>query len=183
MCFNIASKHSNLNPNEGVVVDVTEVSIAIGCDHAGLNLKKSIKEHFQDKGVIFTDFGVETAQSVDYPDIALVVAESVARGENKYGILICGTGIGMVMAANKVPGIRAALCHDIFTARAAREHNDANILAVGERVTGGGVACGIVETFLQTSFQGGRHERRIAKIKAIEEKYCRTVQGLNNKEK
>ncbi|MDD2554854.1 MAG: ribose 5-phosphate isomerase B [Syntrophaceticus sp.] len=156
----------------GVVVGVEGVSIAIGCDHAGLNLKKSIIEHFQDKGAIFTDFGVETAQSVDYPDIALVVAESVAGGESSYGILVCGTGIGMVMAANKVPGIRAALCHDTFTARAAREHNDANVLTLGERVTGPGLACEIVETWLDASFQGGRHEKRIAKIKAIEEKYC-----------
>ncbi len=135
------------------------ITIAIGSDHAGYRLKQEVKDYFRDQGIRFNDFGVDTPESVDYPDIALVVAESVARGENKYGILICGTGIGMVMAANKVPGIRAALCHDIFTARAAREHNDANILAVGERVTGGGVACGIVETFLQTSFQGGRHER------------------------
>lgn len=155
-----------------MVVDVPEVSIAIGCDHAGLNLKKSIKEHFQDKGVIFTDFGVETDHSVDYPDIALVVAESVASGACSHGILVCGTGIGMVMAANKVPGIRAALCHDTFTARAAREHNDANVLTLGERVTGSGLACEIVETWLKASFQGGRHEKRLAKIKAIEEKYC-----------
>lgn len=106
-------------------MEVAKVLIAIGCDHAGLNLKKGIKEYFKDKGVIFKDFGVETDQSVDYPDIALVVAESVASEESSHGILVCGTGIGMVMAANKVPGIRAALCHDTFTARAAKEHNDA----------------------------------------------------------
>lgn len=152
------------------VVEV--VSIAIGSDHAGCCLKKRIKEYFQDKGVDFTDFGVQTHESVDYPDIALVVAESVARGENRYGILVCGTGIGMVMAANKVPGIRAALCHDTFTARAAREHNDANVLTLGERVTGAGLACEIIETWLRASFQGGRHEKRIAKIRAIEERYC-----------
>lgn len=148
------------------------VSIAIGSDHAGCCLKKRIKEYFQDKRVDFTDFGVQTHESVDYPDIALVVAESVARGENRYGILVCGTGIGMVMAANKVPGIRAALCHDTFTARAAREHNDANVLTLGERVTGAGLACEIIETWLRASFQGGRHEKRIAKIRAIEERYC-----------
>jgi ribose 5-phosphate isomerase B len=121
-------------------VEVAKVLIAIGCDHAGLNLKKGIKEYFKDKGVIFKDFGVETDQSVDYPDIALVVAESVASEESSHGILVCGTGIGMVMAANKVPGIRAALCHDTFTARAAKEHNDANVLTLGERVTGPGLA-------------------------------------------
>ncbi|MGI6404942.1 MAG: ribose 5-phosphate isomerase B [Syntrophaceticus sp.] len=151
---------------------MAKVLIAIGCDHAGLNLKKGIKEYFKDKGVIFKDFGVETDQSVDYPDIALVVAESVASEESSHGILVCGTGIGMVMAANKVPGIRAALCHDTFTARAAKEHNDANVLTLGERVTGPGLACEIIETWLDASFQGGRHEKRIAKIKAIEEKYC-----------
>jgi ribose 5-phosphate isomerase B len=153
-------------------VEVAKVLIAIGCDHAGLNLKKGIKEYFKDKGVIFKDFGVETDQSVDYPDIALVVAESVASEESSHGILVCGTGIGMVMAANKVPGIRAALCHDTFTARATKEHNDANVLTLGERVTGPGLACEIIETWLDASFQGGRHEKRIAKIKAIEEKYC-----------
>lgn len=153
-------------------MEVAKVLIAIGCDHAGLNLKKGIKEYFKDKGVIFKDFGVETDQSVDYPDIALVVAESVASEESSHGILVCGTGIGMVMAANKVPGIRAALCHDTFTARAAKEHNDANVLTLGERVTGPGLACEIIETWLDASFQGGRHEKRIAKIKAIEEKYC-----------
>lgn len=153
-------------------MEVAKVLIAIGCDHAGLNLKKGIKEYFKDKGVIFKDFGVETDQSVDYPDIALVVAESVASEESSHGILVCGTGIGMVMAANKVPGIRAALCHDTFTARATKEHNDANVLTLGERVTGPGLACEIIETWLDASFQGGRHEKRIAKIKAIEEKYC-----------
>lgn len=152
------------------VVEV--VSIAIGSDHAGYCLKKEIKAYFQDKGVCFTDFGVQTRESVDYPDIALVVAESVVRGENRYGILVCGTGIGMTMAANKVPGIRAALCHDTFTARAAREHNDANVLTLGERVIGAGLACEIIETWLRSIFQGGRHQRRIAKIRAIEEKYC-----------
>jgi len=150
-----------------------EISIAIGSDHAGFCLKNEIKEYFQDKGVRFTDFGVQNREAADYPDIALVVAESVARRENRYGILVCGTGIGMVMAANKVPGIRAALCHDTFTARAAREHNDANILTLGERVTGKGLACEIVETWLRSTFQGGRHAQRIAKIRAIEEKYSR----------
>ncbi len=150
------------------------IKIAIGSDHAGFHLKREIKKYFQEQDLQFTDFGVDTDDSVDYPDIALLVAESVVRGDNKYGILVCGTGIGMVMAANKVPGIRAALCHDPFSARASREHNDANIIALGERVTGPGLACAIIESWLKTDFQGGRHQRRIDKIKAIEEKYCST---------
>lgn len=152
------------------------VRIAIGSDHAGFRLKERIKDYFRDQGVCFSDFGTNSAESVDYPDIARPVAESVARGENRYGILVCGTGIGMVIAANKVPGIRAALCHDVFTARAAREHNDANVLTLGERVTGAGLACEIVKTWLQATFQGGRHERRINKIRALEEKYSKVLQ-------
>lgn len=152
------------------------IKIAIGSDHAGLCLKERIKEHFADQELCFTDLGTNSTESVDYPDIAQLVAESVARGENDYGILICGTGIGMVITANKVPGIRAALCHDTFTARAAREHNDANVLTIGERVTGAGLACDIVETWLTATFQGGRHQRRLNKIHALEEKYS-TLQG------
>ncbi len=147
-------------------------SVAIGSDHAGYRLKEEIKRVFQEKGVRFTDLGVDSPGSVDYPDLALQVAESVAGGENKLGILICGTGIGMAMAANKVPGVRAALCHDLFTARACREHNDANVLTIGERVTGMGLACEIVDTWLNTPFQGGRHQKRVDKIKDIEDKYC-----------
>lgn len=148
------------------------IKIAIGSDHAGLCLKERIKEHFGDQELCLTDLGTNSTESVDYPDIAQLVAESVARGEHDYGILICGTGIGMVITANKVPGIRAALCHDTFTARAAREHNDANVLTIGERVTGAGLACDIVETWLKATFQGGRHQRRLNKIRALEEKYC-----------
>jgi ribose 5-phosphate isomerase B len=154
------------------------MKIAIGSDHAGLCLKERIKEYFEkDQDICFTDLGTNSTESVDYPDIAQLVAESVARGEHDYGILICGTGIGMAIAANKVPGIRAALCHDTFTARASREHNNANILTIGERVTGAGLACAIVDTWLNSSFQGGRHERRLNKIRALEKKYCILQQG------
>lgn len=154
--------------------------IAIGSDHAGFNLKELIKKHFKGEGICFVDFGTNSTEAVDYPDIARPVAESVARGETRFGILICGTGIGMVIAANKVPGVRAALCHDVFTARAAREHNDANVLTLGERVTGAGLACEIVRTWLQASFQGGRHERRVNKIRALEEEFC--GKGLQKRE-
>ncbi|NPV28748.1 MAG: ribose 5-phosphate isomerase B [Firmicutes bacterium] len=146
--------------------------IAIGSDHAGFQLKERVKEYLVSRQVEFTDFGVENPEPVDYPDIARVVAEAVASGACDQGILICGTGIGMTIAANKVPGIRAALCQDPFTARAAREHNDANILALGERVLGPGLACEIVEAWLQARFAGGRHARRLAKIRLLEEKYC-----------
>jgi ribose 5-phosphate isomerase B len=159
---------------------VVTVQIAIGSDHAGYNLKELIKEQFKGEGVSFVDFGTNSTEAVDYPDIARPVAESVARGESRFGILICGTGIGMVIAANKVPGVRAALCHDVFTARAAREHNDANVLTLGEKVTGAGLACEIVRAWLQAAFQGGRHERRVNKIRSIEEEFC--GRGLQKRE-
>ena len=146
------------------------MNIAVGSDHAGLRLKKEIMKHLEEKAVSFTDFGTFTEESCDYPDYALKVAEEVASGNFTYGILICGTGIGISIAANKVRGIRAALCSDTFSAHASREHNNANILAMGERVVGTGLALDIVDTFLNSSFQGGRHEKRIAKISAIENK-------------
>lgn len=151
--------------------------IAIGSDHAGFRFKERIKELLNSLHMDYVDYGVDRPEPVDYPEIAQVVAEAVARGDCERGILICGTGIGMTIAANKVPGIRAALCHDDFTARAAREHNDANILTLGERVLESEVACEIVETWLNTGFEGGRHTRRLAKITQIEEKYCKQQQS------
>ncbi len=145
--------------------------IAIGSDHAGFRLKEIIKKRFSNPGREFTDFGANTPEPVDYPDIAGAVAEAVSRGNYDQGILICGTGIGMAIAANKVPGIRAALCHDIFTAKAAREHNDANILTLGERVLQSEIACDIVEAWLEGHFAGGRHAGRLAKIRQLEQKY------------
>ena len=141
--------------------------IAIGCDHHGLNLKQSIIKLITEAGHTYEDFGSYTTDSVDYPDIADKVAHAVARGDFERGILICDTGIGMCIAANKVKGIRAALVYDVFTAQRARQHNDANILCLG---TSGGqdTVREIVMTFLSTDFEGGRHQRRVDKIRAME---------------
>lgn len=148
------------------------MKIAIGCDHAALKLKNDVVEKLRKEGYEVEDFGIHEQKSVDYPDYALPVAEAVASGKADKGILICGTGIGMSIAANKVKGIRCALCSDTFSAHATREHNDANILAFGERVVGEGLAMDIVDTFLKTPFSGDdRHVKRIAKISAIEDKY------------
>lgn len=145
------------------------MKVAIGCDHGGLHLKEDIKSLLADGGYEVTDFGTNSTDSVDYPDIADPVANAVANGKFDRGILICGTGIGIGIAANKVKGIRAALCHDTFSAHASREHNNANILTMGERIIGPGLARDIVKIWLTTEFEGGRHERRVAKIADIEE--------------
>lgn len=144
------------------------MKVAIGADHGGYRLKEEIKGLLENLGVDYKDFGTHSTESVDYPDIALPVAQSVADGLFDRGILICGTGIGIGIAANKVKGIRAALVHDTFSAHACREHNDANILTMGERVIGPGLARDIVTIWLATDFEGGRHERRVEKIMAIE---------------
>lgn len=144
--------------------------VALGSDHAGFPLKEQIKEYLQAMGIGFTDFGTFCENSVDYPDISLPVAQGVRDGEFQYGILICGTGVGMAIAACKYSGIRAALCSEAYTARCAREHNDANILTLGARVTGPGLALEIVEIFLRTPFAGGRHLKRLDKIALIEKK-------------
>ncbi|MDI3535088.1 MAG: ribose 5-phosphate isomerase [Thermosediminibacterales bacterium] len=142
--------------------------IAIGSDHGGYRLKQKVIEFLKETGIEYKDFGCYSCESVDYPDFALPVAKAVASGEYDRGILICGTGIGISIAANKVKGIRAALCHDCFSAKASRQHNDANILAMGERVIGQGLAIEIVKTWLASKFEGGRHERRVRKIMEIE---------------
>ena len=148
------------------------MKIAIACDHAGRIIKNSIIEHLKAQGHEVLDFGVHDDNPVDYPDYAVTVAENVAQGKAKRGILICGTGIGMSITANKVKGIRCALCSDTFSARATREHNDANILAFGERVVGGGLAIDIVDAFINTEFsQAERHQNRIDKISQVESKY------------
>ncbi|MDK2985055.1 MAG: ribose 5-phosphate isomerase [Clostridia bacterium] len=147
------------------------MKLALGSDHGGFNLKEKIKEYLDEKGITYEDMGTYNSGSVDYPDFAKKVAEAVAKGEYERGILICGTGIGIGIAANKVPGIRAALCHDTFSARYAREHNNANILTMGERVIGPGLAIEIVDTWLKAEFSGGRHERRVNKITEIEKEY------------
>lgn len=142
--------------------------ICIGSDHGGYLLKEEIKSFLTEKNISFFDFGTNSQESVDYPDIADNVAHAVASGKYEKGILICGTGIGICIAANKVNGIRAALCHDVFSAQMSREHNDANILTLGERVIGFGLARMIVDKWLTTEFSGGRHLNRVHKIKALE---------------
>jgi len=141
--------------------------IAIGCDHRGLSLKQSVIKLITDMGHDYKDFGCYTADSVDYPDIAKKVAEAVTRGDFERGILVCDTGIGMSIAANKVRGVRAALCHDAFSARRARQHNDANILCLAA-AGGEGTVDEIIGVFLTTEFEGGRHERRLDKMRAME---------------
>ena len=149
------------------------MKIAIGSDHGGFKLKSEIIKHLEAKGIELKDFGTYSEESCDYPDIALAVGEKVSNKEFDFGILICGTGIGISIAANKVKGVRAALCSDTFSAHATREHNNANILALGERVVGPGLALDIVDTFLNAEFQGDRHIRRIDKITDIEKKYSK----------
>ncbi|KKK35162.1 ribose 5-phosphate isomerase [Salinicoccus sediminis] len=140
------------------------MKIVIASDHGGINLKRAIVEALVQKGVDITDFGPDSGESVDYPDYAKPVAEKVADGVFDRGILICGTGIGMSIAANKVKGIRCALVHDSFSAKATRQHNNSNMLAMGERVIGSGLANDIVDIWLNTEYEGGRHERRVCKI-------------------
>jgi ribose 5-phosphate isomerase B len=144
------------------------VRIAIGSDHRGFALKEALKELLAELGHEWVDFGCQTEEPVDYPDIARLLAEAVAAGEYERGILICGSGVGMSIAANKVKGIRAALCHDSFAGRLTRRHNDANVLCLGGWCIGRGVAEDIVRLFLSEDFEGGRHARRLEKIRAIE---------------
>jgi len=138
--------------------------IAIASDHAGVAMKTDICRFLQSLGLKVEDLGPEDTNSVDYPDYAHLLAKAVSDGRIERGILICGTGIGMSLAANRHRGVRAALCHDAYTAEMARRHNDANVLCVGARSTGAGVAEQIVRIFTETPFEGGRHQRRVAKI-------------------
>ncbi|MEG0004957.1 MAG: ribose 5-phosphate isomerase B [Clostridium sp.] len=149
------------------------MKIALGSDHGGFNLKKLIIEHLESKGIEFEDLGCHSLESCDYPVYGYKVAKAVANKEFDFGILVCGTGIGISIAANKVPGIRAAHCTDSFTARATRQHNNSNILALGERITGPSIALDIVDAFLETSFEGGRHEKRVNMIDDIEKEYLK----------
>ena len=144
------------------------MKVAIASDHGGINLREEIKSLMDEMGIEFEDFGCDCNTSVDYPDYALPVAEKVAKGEFDKGILICGTGIGMSIAANKVKGIRCALVHDVFTAKVTREHNDSNMIAMGERVIGPGLAREIARTWLTSEFEGGRHANRVNKITEYE---------------
>lgn len=144
--------------------------IAIGCDHAALNLKNAVRDHLLEQGYEVQDFGIyQDGEKCDYPDKAAEVGRFVRDGKAEFGILICGTGVGMSMAANKIKGIRACCCSDVFSARMTRAHNDANILTFGERVVGQGLALELVDAFLSTEFEGGRHARRVDLITALEE--------------
>jgi ribose 5-phosphate isomerase B len=147
------------------------MKIAIGCDHGGIVLKPAIEDLLQSRNIEVIDFGCYSTDSVDYPDYALKVAEAVSKGEADKGIILCGTGIGISIAANKVKGIRAAVAHDLFTAEMCKKHNNANILAMGGRVVDIDTAVKMTKLWLDTEFEGGRHEGRIAKITAIENKY------------
>ncbi len=143
------------------------MTVAIGADHAGFALKEAIRAHFT--AVEFIDVGTYSEASCDYPDYAVAVARKVISGEAETGVLVCGTGVGMSMTANRVPGIRAAACSESYTARLTRDHNDANVLCIGSRVVGEGVAIDIVQAWLETGFGGGeRHVRRLEKMRALE---------------
>lgn len=141
--------------------------IAIGCDHAAVSLKKAVMTYLDEKHIAYLDLGTD-GEPCDYPDIAEKVCRKITAGEAEKGILLCGTGIGMSMAANKIKGIRAAVCSDCFSVRYTRKHNDANVLCMGERVIGAGLALELLEIFLETEFEGGRHQRRVDKISALE---------------
>ena len=150
------------------------MKIAVACDHGGLTLKNKMMEYVKSLGHEVVDFGTTTMDSCDYPDFVAPAAEAVASGSCERGILVCSSGIGVSIVANKVPGIRCAHCHDVYCAKYTRLHNDANMIAFGEKVIGEGLMQELVFTFLTTPFEGGeRHERRIAKIKALEEKYAK----------
>lgn len=151
---------------------LSKSKIALGADHAGFALKEKLREYLLSRGYEVEDHGTDSSESVDYPDFAERVARRVAAKEATFGVLVCGTGLGMELAANKVPGIRATPCHDTLSARMAREHNDANVLTLGGRLIDEGTARKILDTWLSTTFAGGRHERRVQKIRTIEQKPC-----------
>ena len=149
------------------------MKIAIGADHGGYELKEEIKGFLEERKVHYYDFGTYDTNSTDYPDWGIKVAEGVAKGEFERGILICGTGLGMCLVANKVPGIRATPCYETFGARLSREHNNSNVLTLGGRITGKDLAKQIVEEWLKAEFKKGRHKRRLEKLSSIETRYLR----------
>ena len=146
-------------------------TVALGADHAGFELKEALKAWLIDQGYQILDYGTHSPDSVDYPDYAAQVAEAVAHQKVDRGVLICGTGIGMAIAASKVPGVRAALCSDLYTARMSREHNDANVLTLGGRLMGPEMALDVLRMWIETDFAGGRHQRRVDKIADIERRH------------
>jgi len=139
-------------------------AIAIGCDHAGLALKNALRTALEQRGELVQDVGTYSEASCDYPDFAHAVASGVASGRYRFGLLVCGTGVGMAIAANRHPGVRAVVCGESFSAKMSRSHNDANVLCLGARVIGPGVALEILDVFLATAFEGGRHAARVGKI-------------------
>jgi ribose 5-phosphate isomerase B len=173
-----APKQNPMEVQAALKKDDKKGVVAIGTDHGGVELKEILKEHLTEKGFTVTDCGTDTKDSVDYPDIALSVAKLVADEQAWRGIIIDGAGIGSCMAANKVPGIRAALCYDYATAVNSREHNNANVLTLGAGLIGINLAKLIVDTWLSTAFGGGRHARRVDKIMAIEESYLKDGKAL-----
>ena len=145
-----------------------EKIIALACDHAGFPLKEELKKHFDETGVKYIDYGCHGLESVNYPDYATKLCNGITGGECCLGILVCGTGIGMSMAANKHSGIRAACCSDTFSARMTRMHNDANVLCMGARVVGAGLAIDLADLFINTEFEGGRHQKRVDMLNALD---------------
>jgi ribose 5-phosphate isomerase B len=156
------------------------MKIAIGCDHAGFELKEDLRVYLRERGVEVLDLGTPEGAPVDYPEIGMAVAEKVSTGAIPRGILICGTGIGMSLVANRFRGVRATLCHDLYTARMSREHNDSNVLVLGGRLLGKGIAREIVGIWLEAEFLGGNHQRRLDQIARLDEK-GRKAQGASRK--
>ena len=142
--------------------------IALGADHGGFELKEAVKRYLEERGIACHDYGCYNTESVDYPDMALAPCDAVVKGECRFALLFCGTGVGISIAANKINGIRACCCSDVFSAKYTRMHNDANALCMGGRVVGPGLAIELVDAFLSASFEGGRHSRRVEKLAAIE---------------
>ncbi len=148
---------------------ITKKPVVIASDHAGYNLKQEVRKHLEENNIEYVDLGTDSLDSCDYPVYAAKLSKYIQEGKAEYGILVCGTGIGMSMAANKHRGIRAACCSDVFSATATRQHNNANVLCFGERVVGAGLAFLLVDAFLSTEYQGGRHQNRVDLIAKIEE--------------
>jgi len=156
------------------------MKIAIGCDHAGFELKEDLRVYLRERGVEVLDLGSPDGSPVDYPEMGMAVAEKVSTGAIPRGILICGTGIGMSVVANRFRGVRATLCHDLYTARMSREHNDSNVLVLGGRLLGKGIAREIVGVWLEAEFLGGNHQRRLDQIARLDEK-GRKARGASRK--
>lgn len=165
----IIYNRAGFSSGKALTISSAKPRIAIGSDHAGFSLKETVRKYLESAGYAVSDLGTSSEQSVDYPDYGKAVGERVVSKQADLGIAVCGTGIGISIAANKIPGVRAALAHDVNTARLAREHNDANVLALGGRVVTGEAAIEMVQVFLTTAYLGGRHQRRVDKITAIEQ--------------